>query len=144
LRGLAAQLSHLSGGLPSSYHRDHQLLKAPLVEIVRDAEQLFRVVARLVPALEVNEQACAAAMTPEIYAAREACRRAADGTSFRDAYLEVAADIERGSYAPPSESSFARDLGLDEITAQLNATEKWLADRRAFLAATRARLFDWK
>ena len=36
LRGLTGLLSHLAGGLPSSYHRDHQLLKAPLLEITRE------------------------------------------------------------------------------------------------------------
>ena len=38
LRGLAGLLGHLSGGLPSSYHRDQQFLKAPFVELLAKGE----------------------------------------------------------------------------------------------------------
>src|SRR5205807_10520025 len=65
LRGLAALVSQLSGGLPSSYHRDQQLSKAPFFEIVAKGEQLFDVIARLLPGLEINEQACATACSEE-------------------------------------------------------------------------------
>ncbi|MDQ6860030.1 MAG: lyase family protein [Verrucomicrobiota bacterium] len=143
LRGLAALLAQLSGGLPSSYHRDHQLLKAPFLEIVRDGEELFQIVARLIPALEVNEATSAAACTPEIYAAREACRLAADGKPFRDAYAEVAEGIARGTYVAADEEGSTNDLALEELRAQLAQTETWLSARREFLTATTVRLFDW-
>lgn len=144
LRALAAQLAQISGGLPSSYHRDHQLLKAPLIEIVRDGQELFEVVARLIGALEIDEAASAAACTPEIYAARRACRLSAEGMPFRDAYAKVAADIQSGAFVSANEPSASADLGLDDLNAQLATTENWLCDRRDFLAKTHERLFDWK
>src|SRR3954454_1439351 len=61
LRGLAALLAQIAGGLPSSYHRDQQLLKAPFFETVAKGQQLFEIVARLIPSLEINEKASAAA-----------------------------------------------------------------------------------
>src|SRR5262249_57291115 len=100
LRGLASLLSHLSGGLPSSYHRDQQLLKAPFLEIVAKGEQLFDVVTRLLPGLEINEQACLTACSEEIHAASEACRLAAEGMPFRDAYAQVARKLQDGSFKP--------------------------------------------
>ena len=79
--------------MPSSYHRDHQLLKAPLLEMTAKAQELFEVIAHLLPGLKVNEAACAAACTKELHAATEACRLAAEGMPFRDAYATVARQL---------------------------------------------------
>src|SRR5436190_1331761 len=144
LRGLAGLLSHLAGGLPSSYHRDHQLLKAPFSEMLGKAEQLFQIVARLIPALEINEEACTAACSSEIYAAREACRLAAEGVPFRDAYTRVAQQLQDGSFTATNEAGAAINLGLEEIGAELAKSEAWIRDRRSSLTTTTERLFDWK
>lgn len=143
LRGLASVLAHVAGGLPSSYHRDHQLLKAPLLEITAKGRQLFEVVARLLSGLEINEAASAAACSDELHAAHEACRLAAEGTPFRDAYQEVARRLEEGTFTPPAASATA-DLGIAALTDELTRTQTWLTERRRFCAAVTERLFDWK
>ncbi|MGZ5003175.1 MAG: lyase family protein, partial [Chthoniobacterales bacterium] len=142
LRGLAALLSQLAGGLPSSYHRDHQLLKAPFLEILTKAQELFEIFARLIPALEIDKERSAAACTPEVFAAREACRLAAEGMPFRDAYAKVAQQIQDGSFAATAEKSAGESFGTFED--ELKQSEKWIGERREFLAQTTERLFDWK
>jgi argininosuccinate lyase len=143
LCGLAGLLSHLAGGLPSSYHRDHQLLKAPFFEMIKKGEQLFQIVARLVPALEIDKEACAAACSSEIYAAREACRLAAGGMPFRDTYAKIAQQLENGSFVAANETAVGCDLHLAEIEAEVATSEAWLGERRKFLSMTTERLFDW-
>jgi argininosuccinate lyase len=144
LRGLADFLSHLAGGLPSSYHRDHQLLKAPFLDMLGKAEQLFQIFARLIPALEINKEASAEACSSEIYAAGEACRLAAEGMPFRDAYAKVAQELQDGSFAGANETGVAIDLGIEKIGAELTKSEAWIRDRRSFIVTTTERLFDWK
>jgi argininosuccinate lyase len=148
LRGLAAMLSHLSGGLPSSYHRDQQLSKAPFLEIVTKGEQLFDVVTRLLPGLEINEKACLIACSEEVHSASEACQLAAKGMPFRDAYAQVAQQLQDGSFrrvaATASKAvSEAAQCALTEIMAALADRKKWIRDRRRFLSTTTERLFDW-
>jgi argininosuccinate lyase len=148
LRGLAALLSHLCGGLPSSYHRDQQLSKAPFLEIVAKSEQLFDVVTRLLPGLEINKQACATACSEEVHAASEACRLAAEGMPFRAAYAQVARQLQDGTFRPvaviaSSVVPEAGQLDLTEISATLAGSKNWIGDRRRFLATTTERLFDW-
>jgi argininosuccinate lyase len=148
LRGLAALLSHLSGGLPSSYHRDQQLSKAPFLEIVAKGEQLFDVVTRLLPGLEVNEQACATACSEEVHAASEACRLAVEGTPFRAAYAQVARQLQDGSFKPAPITSTnavheAGQLALRKLAVTLAGSKNWIGDRRRFLATTTERLFNW-
>src|SRR5437870_8484798 len=144
LRGLAALLSDLSGGLPSSYHRDQQLLKAPFFEIVAKGEQLFDVVTRLVPGLEINEQACAAACSEEVHAATEACRLASEGMPFRAAYAQVARQLQAGSFKPDRLTASntvleAAQLASTDIAVTLANIKNWIGNRRRFLAITTQR-----
>jgi len=141
LRGLAGLLSHLSGGLPSSYHRDHQLLKAPFVELLAKGEELFRITARLLPGLTVNREACEAACTRELHAAARACRLAAEGQPFRDAYRLVAQEIQEGTFTPAQGAPVR--LGLTRTAEGLDGSASWIRDRRAFLATTYEQLFAW-
>jgi argininosuccinate lyase len=144
LRGLAALVSQLSGGLPSSYHRDQQLLKAPFLQLLAKAQQLLEIFARLIPALEVDKKKSAAACSSEIHAAGEACRLAAEGMPFRDAYARVAQQIQKGSFKPASEKAFGQELEVEKPAAELRKMQSWLRDRRAFLEKTTAHLFDWQ
>jgi argininosuccinate lyase len=142
LRGLAALLSQLAGGLPSSYHRDHQLLKAPFLEMLGKAQQLCEIFARLIPALEIDKEKSAAACSSEIYAAQEASRLAAEGVPFRDAYAKVAQQIQDGSFKAEGEK--LQKIDLAPIEKELGQSVNWLGERKKFLAQTSERLFDWK
>jgi argininosuccinate lyase len=148
LRGLAALLSHLSGGLPSSYHRDQQLSKAPFLEIVAKGEQLFDVVTRLLPGLEINEQACLTACSEEVHAASEACRLAAERMPFRAAYAQVARQLQDGSFRPVAVTASkagpeAAQHALTEIAVALAGSKNWIRDRRHLISTATERLFDW-
>ena len=142
LRGLAGQLGHLAGGLPSSYHRDHQLLKAPFLETMAKGEELFRVFAHLLPGLEIQKAACAGACTQELHAAKEACRLAAEGMPFRDAYLEVAHRIQEGTFRPDPSPALG-DLGLEATALALDASAAWLRGKRDLIQRTTVQLFQW-
>jgi argininosuccinate lyase len=142
LRGLAAQLAHLAGGLPSSYHRDHQILKAPFLELLAKGEELFQVFAHLLPGLEIRKEACAAACTAELRAAQEASRLAAEGLPFRDAYRVVAEQLKQGTFAPAATVVLA-PLGLDATAAAVAASGDWLDGRQDHLDRTTELLFRW-
>lgn len=141
LRGLQGTLAHLAGGLPSSYHRDHQFLKAPFLELLGKGEELFRIVAHLLPGLAVDAQACSEACTKELHAAAKACRLAAEGLPFRDAYREVAHELQDGTFQP--EAGTAIPLGLDRLRETLSGTRGWLKERHTFVLETTSNLFDW-
>ena len=142
LRGLAGLLAHLAGGLPSSYHRDQQLLKAPFLETMAKGEELFQVFAHLLPGLELQREACAGACTQELHAAKEACRLAAEGLPFRDAYRVVADKIKLGTFVPDPEPALA-GLELDATGAGIAASGAWLTERREQVAHTTEQLFQW-
>jgi argininosuccinate lyase len=118
------------------------------LEIVAKGEQLFDVVTRLVPGLEINEQACLTACGEEVHATSEACRLAVEGMPFRDAYAQVARQLQDGTFRPGSATASATmpetvQRALAEITIQLVDSKKWISDRRSSLSIATERLFNW-
>jgi argininosuccinate lyase len=132
LRGAAGLVEQLASGLPSSYHRDLQLLKHPVILELRQADELFGVLARLVPALEVKAAASAAACTDELYAAHQAYVYVQGGLPFREAYHKVAQQIQDGSFAPDRAALIAThlggagNLGLEQLASDLAAARAWI------------------
>ncbi len=101
LCGLAGQAMAVAGGLPGGYHRDLQLVKGPLMEGLDTVKGMLCMGTHAVPRLEVDRDACERAVTGEILATDETCRRVRKGRPFRAAYREVASEVAAGTEMPP-------------------------------------------
>lgn len=147
LRGTAGLVDQIGSGLPSSYHRDLQLLKRPVILGLRQADDLFGVLVRLVPALTVNAETTTAACTDELYAAHQAYVHVQGGMPFREAYRKVAQEIQEGTFAPDREALTAThlggagNLGLDELASDLATARSWIETRRDIHAEAEAALW---
>ena len=97
--GEEVKLRGLIGNLTSGYHRDLQLMKAPVFKAFDVTDRCLAVMTAVIPRVIIDEEACAAAMSDELYATEEAYRLVEEGVPFRDAYRKVAkkyrADPER-------------------------------------------------
>ncbi len=134
LRGHAFTIQELAGGLPSNYHRDHQLLKRPLFAAIDAAHDWLEALIRLLPGLEVNAARAAEACTDELYAAHRACALASDGVPFREAYRQVAAQLAEGRFNAGSHEAAIRpgdgadDIGLEYLSLRLQKIRNWFVD----------------
>jgi len=82
-----AELLDLLRDLPSGYHRDFQLLKAPLFRAHDHARALLSLWTRLVPALQPDPARLAAASAdPALRATERVLTAVQSGQPFRDAY----------------------------------------------------------
>jgi argininosuccinate lyase len=140
LRGTAGLVDQIGSGLPSSYHRDLQLLKRPVIAGLRQADELFGVLVRLIPALKVEAEASTAASTDELYAAHQAYVYVQEGLPFREAYRKVAQQLQDGTFAPDRAALTATHLGgagnlaLDDLAAELAAARSWIEGKRSIHA----------
>lgn len=100
LTGDLATIMALKGGLPGGYHRDFQLLKAPLFRGVDRTGEMLAMLTTAIPRLGVAAERAHAALSREVYATDEAMRRVRAGMPFRRAYREVAAALARGEAFP--------------------------------------------
>lgn len=101
LSGLAGQAMAVAGGLPGGYHRDFQLVKGPLMEGLDTVKGMLVMGTHAVARLDVDRDACERAVTGEILATDETCRRVREGRPFRAAYREVANEVAAGTEMPP-------------------------------------------
>ncbi|HPF35482.1 MAG TPA: argininosuccinate lyase [Candidatus Krumholzibacteria bacterium] len=89
--GEEAKIRTLTAGLMSGYNRDVQLSKGPLMNGVKTTLNGLRAMTMVLEGLTVDAEACAAALTDELYATERALTLVAQGVPFRDAYRRVAA-----------------------------------------------------
>jgi argininosuccinate lyase len=147
LRGTAGLVEQIGSGLPSSYHRDLQLLKRPVIVGLRQADELFGVLVRLIPALKVNAEATAEASTDELYAAHQAYVYVQGGMPFREAYRKVAQQIQEGTFTPDRAALTATHLGgagnlaLDDLAADLTQARTWIEAKRQIHADAESALW---
>jgi argininosuccinate lyase len=79
----------LPAKLPSGYHRDLQLLKAPLFRALDQAQATCALLAAALPRVRFRPERLA--LGPELFAAEQACRLVRqEGIPFREAYRRVA------------------------------------------------------
>jgi len=114
--------------LPSGYHRDLQLSKAPLVRGLQFARQALAIVPELIRSLAFDPERMRNAITPDMFATDIALERAAAGAPFREAYHQAKNELAN---LPPrdAEHSLAQrvspgacgDLQLEQIGARLES-----------------------
>ncbi len=146
IEGDLAALLALKGGLAGGYHRDFQLIKAPLFRGVDRMREMLAMLATAVPRLGVNAERGRELLRGEVLATDEVMRRVTAGQPFRKAYREVAAEVKRGETVPsltPDRIIGARkslgglgNLPLTELGKRNAALRRWQKrERRRFDAA---------
>ncbi|MCC6525491.1 MAG: argininosuccinate lyase [Polyangiaceae bacterium] len=125
VQGASTELQTLVA-LPSGYHRDLQLTKAPLMRGLDEALATTRLVPRLVAGLGLDHARMLAAVTPECFATDRAVELAVAGVPFREAYRRVAGELD--------------ELGAGDAGASLRARVSPGAPGALALEALRRRL----
>ncbi|MEK7171368.1 MAG: lyase family protein, partial [Patescibacteria group bacterium] len=89
------EIQQIAGKLPSGYHRDLQLVKAPLVRGLQTALGTLETALAIAPELKPNKEKLSAALTKELFATAEIFKRVKKGVSFRKAYGMVKKEIKK-------------------------------------------------
>lgn len=95
-------------GLPSAYHRDLQNTKPPLIRALKHGLTALSLIPDLAASLEFDRDAMRAAISPDMYATDLAVELTAAGTPFRDAYRQVAGQLDTLGGRTPETSNAAR------------------------------------
>ncbi|PPK85604.1 argininosuccinate lyase [Neolewinella xylanilytica] len=137
LQTLPAQMSQLVGNLPSGYHRDYQLLKEAIFPALDQLEDGLAIALYALPRTEVRGQELPTdPRYTYLYSVEAVNNLVLEGIPFRDAYQRVGADIEAGTFQPPTDLKHTHlgslgNLGNDRISAKLTDVLKGFAFDRA-------------
>ncbi len=128
--------------LPSGYNRDFQDTKEPFIRACETALSCVRIMELTVEKLVVNRERLVTAFTPEIFSADRALELAASGVPFRDAYRQVAAELDTLASQDPVEAIRKKtstgttgNLRLDAVKGGAQALKRQVEKEQAASAA---------
>ncbi|MEK7718899.1 MAG: argininosuccinate lyase [Bacteroidota bacterium] len=125
IQALPAQMLTVTNNLPSGYFRDMQLTKELFIPAFQELNDCIRVAAFALENITVNEHILEDDKYRYLYSVEEVNRLVLAGTSFRDAYREVGAAIEKNQFNPGKEIRHTHEgsignLCLDRIQAKMD------------------------
>jgi argininosuccinate lyase len=121
MQAIPNELSLLMGNLPSGYHRDLQLTKEILFPALRELKDCLEMTGLMVSQIEVQPAILQDEKYRYIFSVEAVNDLVKKGIAFRDAYRQVARDIEQGTFTPPSAQQAAQSVHEGSIGMLSNA-----------------------
>ncbi len=121
---LPSMLTGIYSNLTSGYHRDFQLTKELLFPAIEQLKQCMSMMRLMISNMEVREGILEEDTYKYIFSVEEVNKKVMEGKPFRDAYREVAADIDSDRYSPGKGSAYTHvgsigNPGLERIVQKM-------------------------
>ncbi|MDH3711316.1 MAG: argininosuccinate lyase [Cyclobacteriaceae bacterium] len=100
IQQLPAQLMAITLNLPSGYHRDLQLTKELIIPGIDQLRDILKITTSTLTQVEVNGKIMDDPKYDLIYSVENVNLQVLQGIPFRDAYQQVAAEIDKGIFKP--------------------------------------------
>lgn len=98
LQGFPAQLTHIVNNLPSGYHRDLQLTKEITITAIEEIKSCLDMATESLAKIQVRSSILENPLYDHLFSVERLNELVQQGQSFRDAYQQVAREIEEGNY----------------------------------------------
>lgn len=141
------QTLSIASSIGSSYHRDLQLTKQPLIDSFEETIGSVKAMQIVFSNLKVNQQKCKDACSPELFAADAALEMVKQGKPFREAYKEIAANLGKLPEKDPLKAIKEKkiqgatgNLKLGNLNSLLLDKEKEAASKAAKFKETMGKL----
>ena len=99
--GLQGQLSQMHSNLPSGYHREFQLTKDLIFPAIKEMHSIVNMLLEVLPKIQVMNGISANPKYKYLYSVDRVHEKVAQGTPFRNAYQEVAEEIQNDTFIVP-------------------------------------------
>ncbi len=100
IQALPQQIAFITNNLPSGYFRDLQITKEIFIPIFEELNACLRMASMMMKQIEINEDILSDKRYDYLFSVEEVNRRTLSGIPFRDAYKQVAGEIEQGRFQP--------------------------------------------
>ncbi|KAA1244399.1 argininosuccinate lyase [Aquimarina sp. RZ0] len=125
IQALPYELSLLTNNLPSGYHRDLQLLKEGIVPAIQDLKASLEMAIYALKSVTVNTTILEDDKYDYLFSVDTLNELVMQGMSFRDAYVKIGLDIEKGTYKPEKNTKHSHigsinNLYLNKIKEKLS------------------------
>tara|TARA_R110002050_G_scaffold78483_3_gene167655 strand:- start:3018 stop:4319 length:1302 start_codon:yes stop_codon:yes gene_type:complete len=129
LKALPNQIMLAIGNLTSGYHRDFQLLKELLLPAIKDLKDCLFITEYAASKITANKNILDDPKYKLTFSVEVVNELVLQGVPFREAYVQVAKQIEEGTFEPPKNLNHTHEgsignLGNDEISERFKAVIK--------------------
>jgi len=100
IQALPNEIILVTSNLPSGYHRDFQLLKEILFPAILSLKECLLMSQMMMKNIRVNKNIIRDEKYKYCFSVEEVNKKVQQGIPFRDAYLQVAGEIEKGQFTP--------------------------------------------
>ncbi len=126
LQSLPAEITMITGNLPSGYFRDMQIIKETFLPAFGELKSILAMTNDMLSRIEVNQNIADDPRYKYMYSVEEVNRLVREGVPFRDAYKKVGLEIESGSFEPVKELRHTHEGSIgnlcnDRVAALFNA-----------------------
>ncbi|SMP14520.1 argininosuccinate lyase [Chryseobacterium profundimaris] len=126
IQSLPNEFILLTNNLPSGYHRDMQLTKEILFPAIDSLKECLEILNYTVPNIQVKDGILEDEKYKYLFSVEKINQEVKNGSSFRDAYIKVGQEIEKGEFDFKMENlnhthqGSIGNLCLDKIEYQFN------------------------
>ncbi len=125
LVNIPSEVSVVTTNLISGYHRDFQVLKEVIHPAIAELKNCIHMMQYVMEQVKVNESILDDETYQYLYSVEEVNKKVKTGIPFRDAYKEVAREIDSGRYRPGRDHSYTHlgsigNPGTEEVKAKLS------------------------
>ncbi len=118
VQALPAEITLLVNNLTSGYHRDYQLLKEAMFPAVASLSNCLDIVVYMLGNMTIREDVLAADRYDVLFTVENVNRLVSRGVPFRDAYRQVAAKLEAGTFVPLRQLAHTHEGSLGNLCNQ--------------------------
>ncbi len=123
IQALQTEMILITNNLPSGYHRDFQLLKENMIAAIQEMKSILSIFNFSIQQIQVKEIDLNDEKYKYLFTVDSINNLVVEGSSFRDAYQEIGAKVESGTYKPDTSKKHSHigsihNLCLEEIRAK--------------------------
>lgn len=100
IQSLPNEITIVISNLPTGYHRDLQLLKEMLFPAIENIKQCMSISSFMLEHITIREGITNEDIYDQMFSVEEVSKKVTAGTAFRDAYKQVASEIQKGQFKP--------------------------------------------
>ncbi len=124
LQGIPNQITLITTNLPSGYHRDLQMVKALIIPAIQEIKSCLEMMTFSLKDVKVNSNILDDPKYDYLFSVDTLNQLVLSGMPFRDAYKQIGADIEAGTFKPKKQLNHTHEgslgnLCLDKIKAKM-------------------------
>lgn len=131
LQALPVQISQLTAGLPSGYHRDFQLLKEAIFPALQQLKSCLSILNYALPQAKPAEALLKDERYRYLFSVEAVNRLVLQGQPFREAYRIVGEQIAAGTFEPPSAIEHTHEGSIGQLCLP-DIERKWAGVYQGF------------